>query len=419
MKRNLRSISMKFRLIMLASILSVTYCKAQIDITAIQSSPTNGQTITGGKPFSVGLAIKNNSTTAISGSDVFIITCYVDKGSGKKDTLACATFTGPFLPIAPGATAGPFSVSCTYNISTSVPNGATICQSVYMQGKTDPKPGDNVACAAVKLVAGSTGSGGHNTGTPQYSNFGNYTGQNAIPFNWAANDKVQWLFLASDFKNTSSAKAPSGTISKVYVRSNEASKTCNLSNVKIKLGQITEAEFSSNTFVTGLTEVFNAADYSVSTPGWIEFTLSKPFQYDNTKNLVVEATGRDGFNVSQNTSIKDRRIFGSSTASAGTKGDGLTEFGFDFNGTGITGMSAVPAILVYPNPAADKIHIEAPGDFHGTIKIYDLQGKNIIGQPISNGATIPVSELANGIYFYLITDNENVITETNKIVIAH
>lgn len=126
---------------------------AQNDLVAIQTSPTNGQTLKSGTAFSVGLSIKNNAGPALKGTETFILTCYVDYGS-KVETLACATFTGPFTPIAAGATVGPFNVSCTQSFTGT--GSAKLCQSVSIQGNTDPNPADNVSCSTVTIQGGGT-----------------------------------------------------------------------------------------------------------------------------------------------------------------------------------------------------------------------------------------------------------------------
>lgn len=389
----------------------------QIDIIATQSVPTNGATITGGQAFSVGLAVKNNSTTDIKATDVFIITCYVDLGS-KKDTLACATFTGPFTAIAKGASVGPFTVSCTYNVATSQSN-VKLCQSVYLQGKTDPNPGDNVSCSTVNLVAGSGGSGGHNTGTPQYSYLKNLKSENAFPFASSTQDKMQCIFLTGDFKNSSSAPAPSGKISKLYFRNVSAANVFNMNNVILKLGQSTATTFSSNVFLTGLTQVFSAATYSVSTPGWIEFALSTPFQYDNTKSLIVEASGKDGFFLTADATVSNRRLFGSSTATSGTINTGLPEVGFDIGGTGIDNIEHA-STSVYPNPATDQVFIVSENNTGGRLLISDLSGKTVIAQAITgHTTTVQVSGLANGLYLYQLVNNEGLQTGKGKLVVSH
>lgn len=418
MTRNLLSFWKK-KLLLGVLLLSAFAGKAQIDITAIQATPTNGQTITGGQSFSVSLAVKNNSTTTdIKSTDIFVITCYVDRGT-KKDTLGCGTFTGPFLAIPKGGTAGPFSVSCKYNVPAAQTN-AKICQSVYLKGQTDPKPADNIACATVNLVVGG-GTGGHNTGTPQFAYLGTTLVNNAIPFQFAANNKMQALYASSDLKNSSGKTATSGSISKVYLRTTGASDIFNITNVSVKMGQSADTKFSSTTFVTGLTQVFASPSYSVSSPGWIEFTLQTPFKYDNTKSLIVEFTGNDGFAISQERNFGvERRLFGGVSATSGTVDKSLPEFGIDLGGTAVDDVeNNIVAVQVFPNPAIDEVTFVTSKYLQGKVILYDLAGKVVANTTIGgNTVTLPVSQLAKGLYIYSVVSNEGLTVAKGKLSVG-
>jgi hypothetical protein len=75
---------------------------------------------------------------------------------------------------------------------------------------------------------------------------------------------------------------------------------------------------------------------------------------------------------------------------------------------------------IYPNPANTKLNITKGEQIkYATLKIFDINGKNILTQKLSDKNTmINVSALPNGIYFYKILDNNNNL-ETGKIIIAH
>jgi uncharacterized repeat protein (TIGR02543 family) len=62
----------------------------------------------------------------------------------------------------------------------------------------------------------------------------------------------------------------------------------------------------------------------------------------------------------------------------------------------------VPAtVSIYPNPAADNIHIVLPEHaLNALFTLYDMQGKALIRKEIGNRDVVSVSGLATGIYFY-------------------
>jgi hypothetical protein len=80
--------------------------------------------------------------------------------------------------------------------------------------------------------------------------------------------------------------------------------------------------------------------------------------------------------------------------------------------TQTTGMSTLLAnnenVLAYPNPASDLIRIELKnGDFK-TCTITDLMGKVVLSSELSiTGTSLSVRDLANGVYFIRLSDNNN------------
>jgi hypothetical protein len=83
--------------------------------------------------------------------------------------------------------------------------------------------------------------------------------------------------------------------------------------------------------------------------------------------------------------------------------------------TGITDIET-SAINVYPNPARDNINIVLPENISSAIfTLYDMQGKVLIQQQISNQDAVSIDNIATGIYIYKVTtDKQNY---TRKIVI--
>lgn len=160
---------------------------------------------------------------------------------------------------------------------------------------------------------------------PEYD-YGLNIGGNSFPFNSSASNKVQWLYIMSEFNTP----VPGGSITKIYVRkgSGNINNPPVLTNLRVKIGAIpsTMTSFSSPTYLTTeMTEVFFSPSYTGAVGGastWFGIELDTPFQYDGTSNLVVEISQEgytNGFSV-RNTTINttDRRIFGNVSSPSGT-----------------------------------------------------------------------------------------------------
>lgn len=165
---------------------------------------------------------------------------------------------------------------------------------------------------------------------PQYFLTGG-TSSNSFPFNSTTSNKVQWIYVAGSF-----AGSPTGVITKVYFRAGTTGVGANktFTNITIKMGYTTQTN-TTTTFIPGLTTVFFAPSHFIPTVAngqWLEFTLTNPFFYDNTQNLVVEAsqTGYTptGFSVLQNNAGGNKRTWGGVTAVTGSAGSGLADFGY-------------------------------------------------------------------------------------------
>jgi hypothetical protein len=73
------------------------------------------------------------------------------------------------------------------------------------------------------------------------------------------------------------------------------------------------------------------------------------------------------------------------------------------------------AINIYPNPAIDNISISLPENIsQAFFTLYDMQGKILIKQEVSNKETVAIDNLASGIYIYSVrTDKQN---HTGKLI---
>lgn len=268
----------------------------------------------------------------------------------------------------------------------------------------------------------------HNNGTPQYAFYNNSTFSNKVPF--ANTDtlfqRAQLLYRATDFKALNGGPAvQSGTIRKVYLRSNAATtKVFNMTNVIIKLGQTTDTNYDAGTSADipfhVCTEVFKQATYTASTPGWIEFVLSTPFTYDKSKTLVVEVSGDNGFNCTTNGSgLTKRTNYGKFNSATGYYGFDLQEFGFDFNSSATVSTLPVAVVVqLYPNPATDRVQVSLDESIDGQIVITDINGRIVLQETFKGkDHTFSVASFNNGLYFYKIAGIKNLTGNIGKLTV--
>ncbi|MEX1001081.1 MAG: T9SS type A sorting domain-containing protein [Crocinitomicaceae bacterium] len=95
----------------------------------------------------------------------------------------------------------------------------------------------------------------------------------------------------------------------------------------------------------------------------------------------------------------------------------------DFNITSTVGFEEMQNISVsaYPNPANQDFNIDFKGvnGANYQVVIYNLLGEEVNKRSLSNGLnTLNIDNLNNGVYFYSILLNSEVI-ETKKLIIRH
>lgn len=105
-------------------------------------------------------------------------------------------------------------------------------------------------------------------------------------------------------------------------------------NLNIKMGQTTLTALPPGPWITaGMNTVFQANTYDfIQVPvDWMPVTLQTPFQYDNTKNFIVEVS-HDGYTVGfevMQATLSARSVYGSSTSPLSNSQNFLCDFGFD------------------------------------------------------------------------------------------
>ena len=84
--------------------------------------------------------------------------------------------------------------------------------------------------------------------------------------------------------------------------------------------------------------------------------------------------------------------------------------------SGVEGVRAASSILVYPNPAKDKVIVELPENTVGTLALFDLNGKIVRNNSINSTiTTIDTASLSSGTYILRLVQN-GVASDSVKIV---
>ncbi|MBL0032047.1 MAG: T9SS type A sorting domain-containing protein [Bacteroidetes bacterium] len=71
---------------------------------------------------------------------------------------------------------------------------------------------------------------------------------------------------------------------------------------------------------------------------------------------------------------------------------------------------------IYPNPASEKITIELPFNKKSKVQIINVVGEVILEEEITSSKTISIENIASGIYFARII-NDNNFSSVRKFVI--
>jgi hypothetical protein len=74
-------------------------------------------------------------------------------------------------------------------------------------------------------------------------------------------------------------------------------------------------------------------------------------------------------------------------------------------------------ISFYPNPANDRISFILPEQKSYTFKMYDTCGKLIKTTQLKNGTMVPLKEIASGIYFCIVVDNNARTVFRDKVIV--
>lgn len=153
----------------------------------------------------------------------------------------------------------------------------------------------------------------------------------------------------------------------------------------------------------------NFTDLSTNTPtAWQwTFTPSTVTYQSGTSATSANPSVKFTANGTYNVKLKASNASGS---------DSLTKTAYIniTNGTGINDKNLLESTSVYPNPAKDKLYLDA--QFAGAeLKITDLSGRTLIRVAKVKGTTVDVRALSDGIYIISLTKDQ--LTRSGKLQI--
>jgi hypothetical protein len=156
--------------------------------------------------------------------------------------------------------------------------------------------------------------------------------------------KEQYLVTAQQLQDAGHAAGDISSLS-FYLESLGANvSTFTYSYYTIKMGTTTQSVFANGTFLSGLTQVYNKTNYTLTSNdlGWVRHNLDAPFAWDGTSNIVIEITralSTAGINNGANTRYtaqantvisKQHATTDQASQTSGTKGNDRPDILFGF-----------------------------------------------------------------------------------------
>ena len=154
----------------------------------------------------------------------------------------------------------------------------------------------NIFAIAQPYAANYSGSNGSQTGltasvnspalqnrADSYVEIGTGTSSRWQPFIGSyADHRTQFIYLASEI-----APIVAGNITKIAFNFVNATGYT-LQNLNISMAHTTNTDLSGGYVTAGLTTVYSTANFTAPGVGWQTFTLTTPFNWDGTSNLVIQ-----------------------------------------------------------------------------------------------------------------------------------
>jgi hypothetical protein len=204
----------------------------------------------------------------------------------------------------------------------------------------------------------------------------------------------------------------------------------------MKIGTTTKNCFCASpidTFITGLATIFDRPTYAIkggdSTGMWFKFPMDANFFYDGLQNVVIEISHGDeignnygGVNwLGSRTTTKQQRIGGAKDSTWGStiSAHGLMDIGFDIIPVGVSELSNIRGIGLFPNPATNgrfNISLDAKQPMKEvSILVTDITGRAVLSRQYAHPGSsffeeISLKDAAKGMYFVRIAADGEVIS---------
>ena len=194
----------------------------------------------------------------------------------------------------------------------------------------------------------------------------------------------------------------------------------------IKMGTVTQSVFANGNFVTGLSQVYNSNNLTLTSDdiGWVHHTLDTPFQWDGTSNIVIEITralstagisagANTHYTAQANTVIsKQHASTDQATQTSGSKGNNRPDIIFGFLEPvgcesaeeailiNVTNVPNVDATIEWPE-SLDTMSLTSCDTIHYYVKLTNRGYNNIndytLRYKIDNGAWQQTTGSANNL----------------------
>ncbi|MBA3649874.1 MAG: T9SS type A sorting domain-containing protein [Chitinophagales bacterium] len=165
--------------------------------------------------------------------------------------------------------------------------------------------------------------------------------------------------------------------------------------------------------IMGYILCFTLKDSSLYVGGAFESIGKRTARWDGNQWFDLDLTS-SGFVKVLGSNKVDLIAGGSFTY--GTNGIRLNNIAQYTTVTNINGFVKCSGFYIYPNPATDQLHIEAPKIHNATVTLLNLFGQVVLQQQISDNATIDISTLARGMYLVNILDESGDVVQKGKVV---
>ena len=183
--------------------------------------------------------------------------------------------------------------------------------------------------------------------------------------------KEQYLYTAQQIRDAGHGAGEISSLSFYLEALGTNVSTFTFSDYTIKMGTTTAANFANTTFLTGLTQVYNRTNLTLTANdiGWVKHELDNRFTWDGTSNIVIEITralnttgitagANTRYTAQANTVItKQNNTTDQSSQTTGTRGNNRPDITFGF----------MEAVGCQSAPVAIHIDVTNVPDYDATI----------------------------------------------------